>query len=127
MLSRLQNALSGYPRQFWVLFFGQLVSSSGASLVWPFMTIYVHEKLDIALTIVGLVLAANSAAGLLSQLVAGPVIDRFGRKIAMVISLGTGAIIIVGPGLAHSLPQTLHLVMARMTKFLYDYCGDENI
>ncbi len=111
MLSRLQNALSGYPRQFWVLFFGQLVSSSGASLVWPFMTIYVHEKLDVALTIVGLVLAANSAAGLLSQLVAGPVIDRFGRKIAMVISLGTGAIIMVGLGLANSLPSFAILIV----------------
>jgi hypothetical protein len=29
MMAKLKGALSGYPGQFWVLLFGQLVSSSG--------------------------------------------------------------------------------------------------
>jgi MFS family permease len=103
MISKLRDTMSGYPRQFWVLFFGTLVSASGNSLVWPFMTIYVHEKLGVPLTVVGAVLAANSAAGLLSQLVAGSLVDRFGRKIVMTISLGTRAVILIGLGLADSL------------------------
>ena len=44
------------------------------SLSWPFMTIYVRDRLDVTLTVVGLVLAANSMVGLLSQLVGGPAI-----------------------------------------------------
>jgi MFS family permease len=103
--------MSGYPRQFWVLFFGTLVSAGGNSLVWPFMTIYVHEKLGVPLTVVGAVLAANAAAGLLSQVVAGPFVDRFGRKIPMVISLGTRAVILVGLGLANSLGAFVILVV----------------
>ena len=71
MLSGISNRLNAYPGQFWILFFGQLVSAVGMSLIWTFMTIYVREKLDVTLTVVGLVLAANSIAGLLSQLVHG--------------------------------------------------------
>jgi MFS family permease len=111
VISRLNDALSNYPKQFWVLFFGQLVSASGNSLVWPFMTIYVHEKLGVPLTTVGLILAANAGAGLLSQLMAGPIVDHFGRKIAMTISLGTRAIIMVGLGLASSLPSFVILIV----------------
>lgn len=111
MTSRLKAALSGYPRQFWVLFFGTLVSASGTSLIWPFMTIYVHDKLGVPLTVVGLVLAASAAAGLLSQLVAGPLVDRFGRKMAMTVSLGTRAIVMVGLGLANSLPSFVILIV----------------
>ncbi|MDH4208459.1 MAG: MFS transporter [Anaerolineae bacterium] len=103
MLSGLRHRLSAYSRQFWILFVGQLVSSIGMSLVWPFMTIYVREKMDVTLTVVGLVLAANSMAGLLSQLVGGPVVDRFGRKIAMTVSLGARAVLMLGLGLADSL------------------------
>jgi MFS family permease len=111
VIGRFKSSLTGYPRQFWVLFFGTLVSASGNSLVWPFMTIYVHEKLGVPLTVVGAVLAANAAAGLLSQVVAGPVVDRFGRKIPMVISLGTRAVILVGLGLANSLGAFVILVV----------------
>jgi len=52
-----------YPRQFWILLLGQLISSSGGSLVWPFMTIYLRQKLEIPLTIVGFLLALSSSWG----------------------------------------------------------------
>ena len=71
MLSGISSRLNAYPRQFWVLFLGQSVSVVGMSLIWPFMTIYVRERLDVSLNVVSLVLAANSMAGLLSQLVGG--------------------------------------------------------
>jgi MFS family permease len=83
----------------------------GMSLIWPFMTIYVRERLDVTLTVVGLVLAANSMAGLLSQLVGGPVVDRFGRKIAMVVSLGARAILMLALGFADSLVSFSILIM----------------
>jgi MFS family permease len=108
--SRLGRVVSDYPRQFWVLFFGQLVSSSGTSLVWPFMTIYVHDRLGVPLTTVGFVLAANSVAGLVSQLAAGPAIDRLGRKIPMVVSLAMSATMLAAMGLADSLISFVALI-----------------
>jgi MFS family permease len=113
----LKNRLSGYPRQFWILFFGQLVSAIGMSLVWPFMTIYVREKLDVTLTVVGLVLAANSGAGLVSQVIGGPLVDRFGRKIAMAVSLGSRSVIMMSLGLAGTLPSFVALIV------LSGFCG----
>ncbi len=113
----LRDRLSGYPRQFWILFFGQLVSAIGMSLVWPFMTIYVREKLDVSLTVVGLVLAANSGAGLVSQVVGGPLVDRFGRKIAMAASLGSRSVIMMSLGLAGTLPSFVGLII------LSGFCG----
>jgi MFS family permease len=115
--SSLRDRLSGYPRQFWILFFGQLVSAIGMSLVWPFMTIYVREKLDVSLTMVGLVLAANSGAGLVSQVVGGPLVDRFGRKIAMAASLGSRSVIMMSLGLAGDLPSFVALII------LSGFCG----
>jgi len=115
--STLTDRLSDYPRQFWILFFGQLVSSIGMSLVWPFMTIYVREKLDVTLTVVGLVLAANSGAGLVSQVIGGPLVDRFGRKIAMAVSLGSRSAIMISLGLADTLPSFVTLIM------LSGFCG----
>jgi MFS family permease len=111
VLPDFKERLSAYPRQFWILFFGQLVSSIGMSLVWPFMTIYVRDKLGVALTVVGLVLAANSGAGLVSQIVGGPLVDRFGRKIAMAFSLGARSVIMLGLGLASDLPSFACLIV----------------
>ncbi len=88
-----------YPRQFWILFLGQLISSSGGSLVWPFMTIYLRQKLEIPLTTVGSLLALSSGMGLLSQFALGPVVDRFGRKVAMIVGLANEVVVMVAFGL----------------------------
>ena len=40
----------GFPRQFWLLFWGMLLNTSGTSMVWPFMTIYLRERLGVPLT-----------------------------------------------------------------------------
>ena len=87
MLNRIRQATQGYPRPFWILFWGMLVSRSGTSMVWPFLTIYLRQRLDIPLTTVALLMTLNSAVGLVATSVAGPVVDRFGRKGAMVLGM----------------------------------------
>ena len=91
MINRIRQLTAGYPRQFWLLFWGMLVSRSGSSMVWPFLTIYLRQRLDIPLTTVALLLTLNSAVSIVSTSVAGPVVDRFGRKGAMVLGLGAPA------------------------------------
>ena len=87
MLDRIRQATAGYPRQFWLLFWGKLISAAGGSMIWPFLTIYMRQQLDIPLTTVTLLFTLNSAAGLMTTFVAGPAVDRFGRKGAMFLSL----------------------------------------
>ena len=84
-MQRLIN--THYPRQFWLMFSGYILSAIGSSMIWPFLTIYVSERLQLQLTIVTGLLTLNSVAGLVSAFVAGPAIDRLGRKWVMVASL----------------------------------------
>jgi hypothetical protein len=56
ILTRLRQATASYPRQFWLLLWGMLVNSSGGSMVWPFLTIYLRQRLAIPLTTVTLLL-----------------------------------------------------------------------
>jgi MFS family permease len=90
LFHRVRQSTVGYPRQFWFLFWGMLINSAGSSMVWPFMTIYMRQRLGVPLTTIALLLTLNSAVGLVTITAAGPVVDRFGRKVAMVLSLTAG-------------------------------------
>ena len=96
MISRVRNTVAEYPVQFWVLFCGRFIGSTGGSLVWPFITIYLRQRLNIPLTTVGVLFAISSAVGLFSQAVWGPVVDKFGRKPAMVAGLLNEVFIMLG-------------------------------
>jgi len=105
MLDRIKRATAGYPRQFWLLFWGMLISASGGSMIWPFLTIYMRQRLDVPLTTVTLLLTLNSAVGLMTTFVAGPAVDRFGRKGVMALSLAANSATL----LAMSMADTLQL------------------
>lgn len=85
---RLNILIKAYPRQFWLLFVGMLISTLGSSMVWPFLMIYASERLDLPLTTVTSLMTLNATMGMIFAFIAGPVTDRFGRKWVMVLSLG---------------------------------------
>jgi MFS family permease len=92
MFNRLQVARRAYPTQFYIILAGLLVSTTGTSMIWPFLTIYVSETLELPLTEVTSLLALNGVVALFASFIAGPITDRFGRKGIMVLGLaGSGA------------------------------------
>jgi MFS family permease len=91
-MRRLRGATAGYGRPFWFLFWGTLVSRTGSSMVWPFLTIYLRQRLDIPLTSVAALLSINAAVSLIATSIVGPVVDRFGRKWAMVLGMSATAV-----------------------------------
>jgi MFS family permease len=103
MLDRMRGATAGYSRQFWVLFWGMLIQSIGFGLFWPFMTIYLRERLAVPLTIVALLFTLNAVMGVISTSIAGPIVDRFGRKRAMVVSLIGSSLVVFGMSQARTL------------------------
>jgi len=111
LFHRIRQTTVGYPRQFWLLFWGMLINAAGGSMIWPFMTIYMRQRLDIPLTTVALLLTLNSALGLAATTVAGPVVDRFGRKGVMALSLATSSATLVAMGMAGTL-QPWAILMA---------------
>lgn len=112
MLARLRAATSGYGRQFWVIFWGSLINSIGGSMVWPFLTVYMRQRLGVPLTSITLLFTLNSAAGLIATSIAGPAVDRFGRKIAMGLSLAGNCVVYVAMSGADTLPAWAILMAA---------------
>lgn len=74
-------------------------------MIWPFLLVYVSERLDAPLTAIASLLTLNSAMGLLSSFLGGPVIDRLGRKWIMVASLAANGAAYMFMGQAHTLSQ----------------------
>lgn len=93
---RVNAVFRRYPFQFWLMFFGLIISSTGTTMVWPFLTIYASEKLLLPLAAVTSLMTFNSVSGLISSIVAGSLVDRFGRKGMMVIGLLGMAVVYLG-------------------------------
>ncbi len=87
MIKRLFKPQQQYSPQFWLILGGLLIGTIGSSMVFPFLTIYVSEKLDLPLTDVAGLITLNGFIGLAASFIAGPITDRFGRKWVMVLSL----------------------------------------
>lgn len=99
MFSRFTDLLSEYPRQFWTLFWGTLIFSTGNGLIFPFLSLYMTGVLSFSMTEVGVIFVAVSVITAASQVVGGVLVDRVGRKPVMVFGLIGGVIPIVGMAL----------------------------
>jgi MFS family permease len=104
MFEKLKRLLTEYPDQFWLMAIGMLISTIGVSMIWPFMTIYAAEKLDVGLAVVTGLLSFNSVVTLLFSFIAGAVADRIGRKWVMIISLIGNGVCYILLSSANSLP-----------------------
>lgn len=95
MLQRIQSIRGKYPGQFWLLFWGMLISTIGSSMIWPFLLIYVSNRLNLPLTKTATLLTINAISGLIASFIAGSIADKIGRKWVMVISLLLNALVYV--------------------------------
>ena len=92
MVKSFRSTLSEYPPQFWLMASGLLISSAGSSMIWPFLMIYVSERLGLSLSTVSTLITINAGTGLLTSFIAGAVADRLGRKPVMVLSLAASGL-----------------------------------
>ena len=102
--------LPEYPAQFWLLFVGSFVTRSGFSMIWPFVTVILRERLDIPLTTAALLLTIQSVTGLLSTLVVSSIMDRFGRKLPVLLGLAGAAATLFAMATASTLEQWVILM-----------------
>ncbi len=110
MIQRYRSLQKQYPRQFWLLFWGMLISTSGSSMIWPFITIFLIQKLGISLTTATLLMTVKSMTNLFASLLAGPLVDRFGRKNAMVISVSATSLVYILMPVGTTLPYFIALM-----------------
>ena len=125
MIHRIRSAYHNYPKQFWLMFFGMLISTVGGSMIWPYLMIYVSETLDAPLTVAASLMTLNSVSGLIASFLVGPVIDRFGRKWVMVISLLTNGITYLFLSNASEFPAfAVLMALSGIVNPLYRMSGD---
>ncbi len=94
-------------------------------MIWPFLMIYVSEKLSLSLSTVSTLISINALSGLFSSFIAGSVSDKFGRKIVMVVSLSINGIGYLFLSQAHSyLGFAIMMVLMGASNPLYQIGAD---
>lgn len=106
MLTQVRTTWNEYPRQFWTLFFGALINSTGGGLVFPFFSLYLTRQLDFTMTDVGIIFGAYAVVSMVSQVVGGALVDRIGRKPVMMFSLFGSAMAIMVMGMTGTVATT---------------------
>ena len=81
------SLLEGYDSRFKVLFYGRMFAAMGWSLSMPFLAIYMSQDLGIDAALVTLAYTIAAIFGALSQIVAGELSDRIGRRITLLTSM----------------------------------------
>lgn len=115
-MQRVKNLYAEFPRQFWIIFGGTLINSTGTGMIFPFLTLYLRQRLNVSMTTVGVILMFWAISALAGQIVGGSFTDRFGRKRLMMFSLTSNAVMLALFGFADSF--ALALLVVSITGFV---------
>ncbi|MEL6403334.1 MAG: MFS transporter [Chloroflexota bacterium] len=100
---RKRDAIS-YPREFWILFWGVGINRVTASMIWPFLTVYMYMTLDVPLTTITLLFPLRAISSVLSTAVVSPIMDHTGRKGMMIFGLIASGLVFFAMAVATTLP-----------------------
>jgi MFS family permease len=125
LINSIKTLYHEYPRQYWLMITGIVLSTAGASMIWPFLIIYASGKLDMPLAKVAALISINAGTGLIFSLVAGTLADKVGRKVVMNFSLTVNGIAYFLLLFAHTYPQFAGLmVLVGLSNPLYQVGAD---
>lgn len=95
-----------WQRTLWIIFFAQLVTSLGFSIIYPFLPLYVNElgtNTNISLSFwAGMVFSSQAITMTISAPIWGAIADRYGRKLMVERAIFSGVILLVLMGFARS-------------------------
>lgn len=103
--------VGGLPRPFWVLWSGTLVNRLG-TMVQPFFAFYLTGTRGLSLAGAGAVLAAFGAGAFFSQLTAGALADRYGRRVTLTGGMLATAVVMLVLAYSTSLPAIVASMFA---------------
>jgi MFS family permease len=125
LINSIKTLYNDYPRQYWLMITGIILSTAGGSMIWPFLIIYASSKLNMPLSTVATLISINAGTGLIASLVAGTLADKIGRKVVMNFSLTVNGIAYFLLMYAHTYPQFAGLMMlVGMSNPLYQVGAD---
>ncbi|MFH0778722.1 MAG: MFS transporter [Candidatus Eisenbacteria bacterium] len=88
----MRTPFSRHDPRILVLAVCRSIAALGFSIVFPFLSIYLHSEMGVSMTAIGTLFLASSAAGGLAQLAGGELSDRLGRKRVMIAAFGIRAV-----------------------------------
>ena len=125
LINSAKTLYNEYPRQFWLMITGIVLSTAGGSMIWPFLIIYASSKLDMPLSSVAALISINAGTGLIFSLIAGTLADKVGRKVVMNFSLTVNGIAYFLLMYAHTYLQFAGLmVLVGLSNPLYQVGAD---
>ncbi|MFB9325983.1 MFS transporter [Paenibacillus aurantiacus] len=84
--------LSKYPKEINVFLGASLINSTGSSLMWPLIAMFVFDELGRNMKAAGFVILIHSLGGICGQLLGGALYHRVGVKRLIVGALGMNAL-----------------------------------
>ncbi len=112
---RARAVVSGarvFPGQFWLVVGGTVVFLSSSALVFPFLAIYLHDRIHLSLGVVGGLLGLSSIVGLPLQIAGGWWADRHGRRGVVLLSVASAAILTGALAVVHNVGLIVAVVLA---------------
>lgn len=101
----MRETFAKYPRSMWLMLAVFFCNRAAASLIWPFLSLYMSDSLKAPLEVVTALISLQAFAGLLATSVVGVIMDKFGRKRAMAAGLVAWSVVLIGMSSAHELWQ----------------------
>ncbi|MDM8521685.1 MFS transporter [Anaerolineales bacterium HSG6] len=80
MLTQLRNIYHEYSPQFWLVVGVSFIDRIGATVLFPFFSLYITWKFDVGMTQAGIVLGIFSVFGMVGSMLGGALTDKFGRR-----------------------------------------------
>ncbi|HSW57415.1 MAG TPA: MFS transporter [Dehalococcoidales bacterium] len=75
-----RNIYKRHPPGVWIISLVGVLNSIAVSLSLPFMALYLYRERDVSMAMVGVIILICGLAALVSQLVAGTIADKLGRR-----------------------------------------------
>lgn len=86
------ETLKGYPFAFKVLVASALIENMAFGLIIPYLTIYMTTEIKVSDALAGVVLMGFMLSGIPSMIFGGMLVDKIGRRVVLLTSLGLMAI-----------------------------------
>ena len=96
----LPATIKGHDRSVHILVICRCITALGFSVVFPFLSLYLHDVMHVSMTAIGSIFLGASLAGAVASLVGGELSDKFGRKRVMVTALSLRTVVFFAMSLA---------------------------
>ncbi|RPJ24549.1 MAG: MFS transporter [Chloroflexi bacterium] len=100
-----------FPRLFWIVVLARFIDALGATILFPFFSLYVTQKFGVGMMQAGILLGINSFFALGGSMVGGALADKFGRRKLILFGLVLSGLSSLSLGLADSIQMMYPLII----------------